>query len=394
MQCLNKCVIDDVILKKDLLVEPSLVTFANGVPLQNVENKITASIYHNIEKDIPARKRNRIMKVETPNMIYKGVINPKEDDGQVQEDIFLGVYDPATGKMKLVEMSCFNLQPQVKPITTTNKLLLDSVHSRTFDEKQEDVASGFGSKRAKQQVNRRKQYQTNAEQMATAMNRAISAADIKEEEMDDATTPVSYADVLPPCNRAGGRIEDVYKLSEIVNDEILSPLNEEAKQLLNSESKKDIKLNMLMEELLFTIKLEDEDRRIYLTSVALLVNYLIKFLNIKHKELKKRSDVIPGCPRQVENMILGGFTEGQWKHRSRTKKLDDKVYCYILVLSLIVNKYNLTLSCLRQTLTYSNEQVDLLMRAIGATKLANVYKLQLPLQKISIRRKKLKPKRQ
>lgn len=68
--------------------------------------------------------------------------------------------------MELVETSSFLLHPVLEDIKSTNHHLKDTVHSLTLDEKQEQVATSFGTKKAKQYVNRRKQYQVISVQLS------------------------------------------------------------------------------------------------------------------------------------------------------------------------------------------------------------------------------------
>ncbi|XP_063612583.1 DNA-directed RNA polymerase I subunit RPA49-like [Penaeus indicus] len=226
----RKCLIGDVHLKQNAKAEPLLVSFSNGRVLDNAD--LNGTLYQNISTS-KRRIRHRVFVVDTPKMRYAGKNFGLTAGMTSRESVFIGVLDKNTGKMELVETSSFLLHPVLEDIKSTNHHLKDSVHSLTFDEKQEQVVTSFGTKKAKQYVNRRKQYQVNTEDMALAIDQAASAVDLKSEDLEQGVEEKNpLLSILPECDRDALSIEDVYKLEVIAPDYFLCNFEKTARHLL------------------------------------------------------------------------------------------------------------------------------------------------------------------
>lgn len=376
----RKCLIGDVHLKQNAKAEPLLVSFSNGQVLDNAN--LNGTLYQNISTS-KRRTRQRVFVVDTPKMRYAGKNFGLTAGMTSKESVFIGVLDKNTGKMELVETSSFLLHPVLEDIKSTNRHLKDSVHSLTFHEKQEQVVTSFGTKKAKQYVNRRKQYQVNTEDMAVAIDQAASAVDLKSEDLEHGAEEKNpLLSILPECDRDALNIEDVYKLEIIAPDYFLCNFEKTARHLLAGNDP-DENCTLLFRELLASAKLEEEEeKQLRLTCVALYVEVLLKFLRLKDRDLR---NALQDCPAKVRNHIFHKYTEMINQKRIRNREAADRAMVCLLILAFIVNKYQLSVSALLQSLTIDRQRLEVVMRVIGASHMwnGNSYKLQLPLARVA-----------
>ncbi|XP_042864665.1 DNA-directed RNA polymerase I subunit RPA49-like [Penaeus japonicus] len=377
----RKCLIKSIHLKQNTKAEPLLVSFSNGQVLDKANLKGT--LYQNTSAN-KRQKRQRVFAVDTPKMRYAGKNFGVEAGTTSRESVFIGVLDKNTGKMELVETSTFLLHPVLEDIKSTNHHLQDSIHSLTFDEKQEQVATSFGTKKAKQYVNRRKQYQVNTEEMALAIDQAASAIDMKSEDLDQgAKEKDTYLSVLPECDREASHIEDVYKLEVIAPDNFLCYFEKPARHLLEGNDP-DENCTLLFRELLASAKLEEEEEnQLRLACVALYVEVLIKFLSLRDRDFAK--DPLQECPTKIRSYIFHEYTQLNNKRRVRNREAEDRARVSTLILAFIANKYQLSVSTLLQSVPIERQKLDILMKVIGAHHLrdSNLYKLKLPLARLA-----------
>lgn len=376
----RKCLIGDVHLKQNAKAEPLLVSFSNGRVLDNAD--LNGTLYQNISTS-KRRMRQRVFVVDTPKMRYAGKNFGLTAGTTSRESVFIGVLDKNTGKMELVETSSFLLHPVLEDIKSTNHHLKDTVHSLTLDEKQEQVATSFGTKKAKQYVNRRKQYQVNTEDMALAIDQAASAVDLKSEDLEqDGEEKDPLLSILPECDRDASNIEDVYKLEVIAPDCFLCNFEKTARHLLAGNDP-DENCSLLFRELLASAKLEEEEeKQLRLTCVALYVETLLKFLRLKDRELK---NALQDCAAKVRRHIFHKYTEMINQKRMRNREATDRAMVCLLILAFIANKYQLSVSALLQSINITRDRLEVVMRVIGASymRYSNSYKLQLPLAKVA-----------
>ncbi|XP_063594454.1 uncharacterized protein LOC134771447 [Penaeus indicus] len=140
---------------------------------------------------------------------------------------------------------------------------------------------------------------------------------------------------------------------------------------------------LLFRELLASAKLEEEEeKQLRLTCVALYVEVLLKFLRLKDRDLK---NALQDCPAKVRNHIFHKYTEMVNQKRIRNREAADRAMVCLLILAFIVNKYQLSVSALLQSINIDRNRLEVVMRVIGASHIWNgiSYKLQLPLARVA-----------
>ncbi|KAG7167781.1 DNA-directed RNA polymerase I subunit RPA49-like, partial [Homarus americanus] len=294
-----------------------LVTFANGQPVEGAH--LSGTLHQNITRD-RRHQHKRILEIETPGLNYDGTNFGKEVSSlSAKQSVFLGILNKATGKMRLIETSSYCVHPVLESTKTTKALLKKSSDLLTFAEKQEAITSAFGSKRAQQSVNRRKLYQAS-------------------------------------------RPEDVYQLESIAPDNFLAYMEDSARELLDGKDP-DPKSTLLFKELLAVAKLEeDEENQVRLTCLALYVEYLVTFLNMKGRDIqhmKVKDKNLQGCPPMIKRHILDEYTHNHLNKRVRSSQNEDRAMCCAMVLSLIASKYQLSLSTLLSSLMVTRDKSNL-----------------------------------
>ncbi|MPC25388.1 DNA-directed RNA polymerase I subunit rpa49-like [Portunus trituberculatus] len=390
----KKYMIEDVVMKKKNKIEPLLVSFANGQPLEGSE--LIGTLHRSSDKQ-EQRSVGNMLTFQTPFLNYAGRLTNAKVSGGVTT--FLGVLDPGTGRMRLVETSQYTVQPLVKD-TVLCKPIKAILDAKTYDEKQEVTASAFGSKKAKQAMNRKQQNKVEAETMEGAIDQAAATiidSNFNVEDYLEQQQDTSLLSILPPCNRKANQIQDVYKLETLAPDDFLAQLQESAEALLSGQELEH-NSTLLFREMVENAQHEAKyANQLRLACLALLVSHLITFVNLRDPMLRKfmNGKVMENSCSGVVNWIMQEYTVKQGNFISRTKKDGDRALCLTLILAFISSKYELSVSTLLQSVPVNKERLNLLMRVIGATysSATHSFVLKLPLAKCSQPAKKSKDKK-
>ncbi|KAK3867743.1 hypothetical protein Pcinc_026823 [Petrolisthes cinctipes] len=257
-------------------------------------------------------------------------------------------------------------------------------------EKQEAMVAAFGTKRAKQVVSRKLQYKVDATNMSDAIDQAAKSATTKttdELQHELQSQDDSLQHLLPCCNKQATTIQEVYPLHKLAPKRFLDHLEEPANNILNHNNHME-SLCPLVKELICGIQLESNDKtRLKLCTVCVYIQHLHTFLRLTGKELKKEveeEEPLKGCPRVITQYILRQYSVGKGKYRCRSSSHEDKVMCVIIILSFIINKYQLFTETLLQSLPINKQRLDIIMKVIGArySPTNRIYTLKLPLVNI------------
>lgn len=388
----RKYLVEDVVTKSANKIEPLLVDFANGQPLHGADLRGTL---HRVSDKHGVHAKNSLLTVQTPILSYTGTETRTRQPGSV--NTFLGLLDKATGRIRLVEASQYTVQPVIQKLasTVTGRGLPDTA---TYNEKQEAIAAAFGSRKAKQQVARRRQNQVEAETMSGAIDHAAAVAVDSSEAVGrhlEQQEETSLVGILPPCNREASRVEDVYCLQDLAPDDFLAHMEESATAILTAQQELDPKSTLLFREMVENAKHESKfGDQLRLCCVALLVNHLLAFLTCRGNLLRdfEKGHLMDGCCRRVAVWVVQEYTQKQGSLLTRTQKDEDRALCLLLILAFISNKYELPVSTLLQSVPIKKERLNLLMRVIGATYKATThsFQLKLPLAKLTQNVKKIR----
>lgn len=387
----RKYVIEDVVMKNKNKIEPLLVNFANGQPLEGSELRGTL---HRAAEYQGLNSTPNILTINTPYLGYAG----SQPDAQMSGGVtmFLGILDPNTGRMRLVETSQYTVQPVVKDIAIHNTPR-KATDANTYDEKQEAIAAAFGSKKAKQSVARKRQNKVEAETMSGAIDQAAAAAGDHSSAVDEyleQQNETSLLTILPPCNRKANQIQDVYPLEDLAPDDFLAQLQEPAEALLCGQDLGP-KSTLLFREMVENARHEGKyGNQLRLACIALLVKHLLEFLACRNTMLRdfEKGRIMEDCCKGVISWIMQEYTVKQGNFITKTKKDEDRAFCLSLILAFISSRYELSVSTLLQSMPINRDRLNLLMKVIGATYSSSTHSfvLKLPLAKYSQSFKKSK----
>ncbi|KAG0713004.1 DNA-directed RNA polymerase I subunit RPA49 [Chionoecetes opilio] len=386
----RKYVIEDVVMRTNNKIEPLLVNFANGQPLEGSELKGTL---HRREKQ-GVNSTHKLLTIKTPFLGYAG--SQTNAQMPVGMTMFLGILDSHTGKMRLIETSQYTVQPVLKD-TAFHNASKGPDEVNTYDEKQEAIAASFGSKKAKQAVARRRQNRVETDTMSGAIDQAAAAAGdqaLGVEEFMEQQEGTSLITILPPCDRKATTILDVYKLGELAPDDFLAQLQEQAEALLGGQDPGPTS-TLLFREMVENARHEHKfGNQLRLACVALLVKHLVAFLDCKNPLLRDfgKGRIMTDCCNGVVAWIMQEYTLAQGNFITKTKKDEDRAFCLSLILAFISSRYELSVSTLLQSIPIKRDRLDLLMKVIGAnySTSSHSYVLKLPLAKYSQNFKKSK----
>ena len=259
--------------------------------------------------------------------------------------------------MKLVEMSSFYARPEEEDNLMSHLDLKDHTDGKemTYYDKKARIAKDFGGKKAKETVNRHEQNKVNLEEITEIMTRTIDKVEVEtpEDKVDENLN--NFIAILPKCNRNANHPNEVYKIFDIIKEPVLQELMTESEQLLSQKEETKIIRSVIFEELLGAAKLEKNvKQQITLTAIALYVEYLVRFIKLNKFKSNKNENLIKNCPKKVEIDILSNFTERINKKQVCHREFKDKAICCVFILSFIVNRYELSHSCINNTFSLSD----------------------------------------
>ncbi|PSN34062.1 hypothetical protein C0J52_12818 [Blattella germanica] len=312
---------------------------------------------------------------------------------------------PRKGYMDRIEDIARKKGKGVKLVPIQNYVLSARVseenESRTVTEVEKDhtyeLSRKFGTKRSKRTIEQYEHMRTDADLMEQKL-KEISANVVVDSGILESQREVKERDYMPPVNRNAERLEDVYKLSDILTSKEMDLLKQEAVQIMtNPEKYEKSSFTSFFGICLENLSTLEPDKEKLLEGVAILVyvELLLKFLHANAKVVSSKYYSSCSFSKEIHDRIMEDFTITSANGRTRPLAMRDKIICYIIVLALIVNKYRLNLEYLvaERIPKTRLHHLSSLLGTVKGPKDANVIILRLPLPPVQKRESMLRKKK-
>lgn len=347
---------------------PILVQFENGL----LKDKLRSSIEFDFLRSTKSNKRMLI--ANTDGLSYLGNVMQKQ---QNLVKYYVGVIDKRTSKIENIQGVQFcTLKPKLKDEETKS---MDE--DLTYRQKSDTLVEAFGSSKQKRLASTRKKN----ENVHDSIDEKVASA-AKKLLVDSPRSPwTPGADegvdslILPTKNSEAQSAADLYNIDDIIPPADQELLKEHAKEMTFFE---DLDLISWAEENKYPGHIirclsnlsqipSSSEERIKRGCYICYLNYLIQFDKVTYRDLSRASrDSCPGVPDAFKGDILERFTQPaseNGKIRSRSQKLKDKLHCYIFILALMIENYDMNCNLLVKDLKLGVSKITKLLRAAGCS---------------------------
>ncbi|RZB66621.1 DNA-directed RNA polymerase I subunit RPA49-like, partial [Asbolus verrucosus] len=338
--------------------------FQNSDLREGEETKLQAGVYKKSDN-------TTIVAAATNEILYTGSIN-RDDDDSVNR--FLLISNKKTGKVRLVPVDIAILAPQ---LNQKEGDVVDNANANSLN----ILNKEFGSKRIKRITEQRERLKMNINDVKEQLEKTVEALEIKESESFSMGPGENDSMYRPHINRDASTKEQVYVLNEIVPENVLNSLEEEAQHVLSSDLEQ-FDVSPFIKQHLIQLQNSSVASRIEKCELLLYLHYLITFVNKPAKNITKRF-IICESSQDVNNHILDNFSVTSNTGRTRPLSMKDKAICHILVLSMIGFDYQLDIETLAKSMKLGIKKLQEMGRILafsphGKDKSRMVLKIPLP----------------
>lgn len=348
--------------------KPILVRFEHGT-LTDEGKQLTKFKY--LRSKIK-KSNKRMLSADTGSLQYTGAVLQKP---QSFIKYYVAVIDKKNNRIEKVEKCSLCV---LKPKFQENVGIVNSKTPQTFRQKTDNLVEAFGSAKQQRLLSSRKKNEqvqgTISDKVAEVAKTVTPKSDIKTKE----TPTLDDIAIIPPKNVDATTVGELYHIDDVISYRDYQSLLGEAQSFIDSDSKA---ISQWAEEkkypeyILHQLKLlpisakERKERSCYLC----YLHYLMLFFRLDYKAMR-RKDPCEKIPQPIKNNMIESFCYSEkGKNRCVPKKYKDKQLCYILILSLIIEEFDLNCNLLMKDLKLGTTRISQLLRAIGCTvKIANL----------------------
>ncbi|KAK0385835.1 hypothetical protein NLU13_7012 [Sarocladium strictum] len=313
---------------------------------------------------------------------------------------YVGVYDPRTGKMQVVEAKKMVIRPQVRPKQPEAEE--DAPKKTNFDRKT-DLGQAFGTKKAKKALNdmvinaiaptSRDAPKTKVDEAAKAMLNSVGAITSTMSSRELLQSVVDDAKPVPKANLDAEEIQDVYDPRVIIGEDILRlvPIREWQEAVEHNDSI-EVQSRYVAERVAAIASNPDAVQRLRVLRYAYFVMLFYKSSVARGRGIRKipqndklRSLLEP-APEAVVESIRRKFSE-QGEMRKFHQEL---LFTYMCAMTCIIDNFEVDTQHLVKDLSIDQKSLNKFYQEIGGrvvqkqipgTKLKkNVALLTLPLK--------------
>jgi len=398
----NKTKVSSLLQAKN---SPPVIATAPGI---SMPSKLSFSSY--APPDLPTKKKSK----QTPaqkELLLHSIDHPKLDYTAKEETArgskpllnhFVGVYDPKTGKMQVVEAKKMVVRGAVRAKQQAEAEAAEKNIQQTMYDRRVDLGQTFGTKKAK------KALQDNVlnaiaptskfdnppkiDAASRAMLSSVGAVTSTMASRDDLQAVVDEAKPVPKANMEAEEIEDVYDPYAIIGKDILNlvPIREwqEAKQ--HDQSIK-VASRYVASRLKFMGSTQEDATRMRI----LRYMYFVLVFNLACRPGKERGtksvpqrkqlhSYMDPAPEAVVENIRRKFSEAGVMRKFHM----DLLITHVCVFASIVDNFDSDTSALREDLKLTQQQMNQYFHEIGvrptqkkneAGHTVHVARLKLPL---------------
>jgi len=344
---------------------PILVQFENG-PLKE-EHRSSVDFQYLRSTGARGNKR-RMLVANCDGSLYSGTVIQKQSN---LVKYYIGVVDKETHCLENVDaVQLCTLKPKFQDTGRGD----DAKEKKSYREETDTLVEAFGSAKQKRLVASRKK---NSGVMETVGDKVGDVA--KKMIMEFPKTPSAneeheFEDIVPQMNKDAPIPSQIYNIKDIISDNDYAFLLEHSKELTTCDeatlrSWRDAQ--KYPEFIFHQISKLSERRQSIRPEKACQVSYLnhlIAFTKVGFRDFKKQNPC-PSIPEELITNIFDKFTHADDSGRNRClpKKSKDKLYCYIFILALFLEDFDMDCNLLLRDLKLGVARVTKLLRAIGCS---------------------------
>ncbi|XKL69319.1 hypothetical protein PGB90_007088 [Kerria lacca] len=356
---------------------PAHVTWSIGELIPEIADQIQCEV---LTQNIHSKRIENIIALKDNN-VFLG----KRDNSQLCKN-FIAVRNKETKAVRWYPVDNFFMK-SYQPKKNRN---LEIQENEGFKEAAINLNKNMGSKKSKTRIN---MFEKNVRQFSNIIKpikKAIKKNNlIVDTEVNlNPTIAVTY---LPPCNRNANIVQDIYKIDDLISEEIMQSLEEYACGIMQTDILKIAADSKLSPFFLKGIALYPKN----LVNVKLLlfVDNLLKFIKEPARVIKSKTHIFCPYSDAINKKILDEFCIiGVNGIRNRPPSMCDKALCYVLTILLILGDFTVDISILSGIVktTYYN-RLPTLMKALGAQSRRNsavIFTLKLPLVQLPLSTRK------
>ena len=344
-------------------IEPILVHFENGTLNPMKQKDVKFACYRSVSG------AKKVLMADTGSLIYSGV----KQKAASTVKYYLGVVDRKSGKIERVnECSIFSLHPKLQDQKLSNKDTDDT--AKTFSQKNDALIEAFGSSKQKRLISSRKKNQTAKESIVEKVADVAMKMDFSKSPSSTPTSPEQESNIAPPANSEAKTAHDVYSINDVIPmADYVNEIRPHATDLINCNTqtlaswRNQKTYPIFILDLLSRMPLSQSERVTRSCQICYL-EHLMKLYSLTFKDIRKK-DPCPTIPDPIKSNLLHHFTyfEESTKQRRMSKKDKDRILCYILVLSLIIEEYEMDCSFLMTDLKLGGGLITKMLRSIGCS---------------------------
>lgn len=309
----------------------------------------------------------------------------REDDSQPGAksllNHFVGIYDPATGKMEVVEAKKMVMRGAVRAKQASADAMEEKDTKQSMMELKTDLGQTFGTKKARKVINERvlnaispqkKPGDKPAEidDASRAMLHSVGKVAAEMATREQLQAVVDDAKPLPPVNADADEIQDAYDPEVVIGAEILNmvPIREWQEKVRNKEGVQTVSRFVAMRVNAIASNSGAEQRLRVLRYLSFVVAF---YLNTKPGRQKgtrslpardKLRELLAPAPEAVIENIRRKFSEAGEMRKFHI----DLLITHLCVFACIADNFEVDTQDLRHDLRIDDKAMNQYFREIGA----------------------------
>ncbi|XP_055380932.1 uncharacterized protein LOC129611688 [Condylostylus longicornis] len=339
----DKNLIENVIQKNKGYV-PILVKFQNGIlnDYGTFKTGIVLANNKNLKKDEAVFSINK--------HIYHGPIEPDEKQAV---NSYIAV--KRRNKIHLMEIDQCTLIHDIH----SHHDCIEKINNKELAMRV--LMKNFGGKKSKVYFERTERSKVNLEIIKSQLNKTI-----EETTLQDDNDKTSELEIVPPYNKNAKNSSDIYILTNILEEDFLSSLQEEAVAVFNYNTEDlPISSQYILKEIRRVKDVMPKSQCFTFLKVLIYLDGLLNYIKIKRRnidgvELSKISE-------KISNDIRRRFAPKDLLKPLRTTISTDKAICYFIVLIMLIQPdYEIDINILTTEIGRPKNKVKSLCSAVFA----------------------------
>lgn len=404
-------------LKSDGINKPVLVSFPQNLPPRSFlakngeKDSNHVALKFELHQHQSKGHSKTIIVGQNDIMEYKGKSFTHDNLDKMQtSDYIVGILDKETNKIKLVDVAhLYTLGQRAKNANTYTPAQENLFKGVEYYDHKHELVSVFGTKKAKQRMQQLKNNVVEEDTINTAkqMNKILKQEVLTlmqdEENKDEVIDPES---VLPEYNPEAQSSDDLYNRYLIIPKEIndfikfkelykAAKAGEDLKKEFQRSNDRAVKIdssakantndyhNLTIYSMKYLVEQEKSNEKVqhlkFRVRASIYLTYLVKFYKFPRiiKQTPKEVEESSNIPKEITERLLNTYAEittaqGEGKskrkfHYSKTKKLQDKLLCHIIILMLMIYDYQIDVKWIINALKIEFAKLVKYLRTISCT---------------------------